>query len=154
MVSHPVVRAYYSTKNEILLTFTVSRIETAFAIIAICLPALRSMILGTNNTSNGGASNSHGGRHYELSSARRKANENRITASDNTNQISGGLHSTHDNRNRANGSEDSLFTDPPSTGVEQYVGGKGITVNTQIETMFEESRNTSSANSEAQSPFR
>jgi hypothetical protein len=137
-----------------LLTFTVSRIETAIAIIATCLPALRSMILGRNNTSNGGASSSNGGGHYELSSARRKANGNRINASNNPNETSEGFRSTHDTRSRANGSEDSLFTDPPSTGMEQYVGGKGTAVNTQIETMFEESRNTSSASSEAQSPFQ
>jgi len=150
----PVVRAYYSHRNETMLTCTVSMIETAIAIIATCLPALRSMILGTNNTTKDSA-NSYG-RHYELSSARRKASGNRLTAS---NQISGGLHSTHDTRNRANGSEDSLFTDPPSDqigGVEQFVSGKGITVNTQIETMFEDSSsrsNISSSSTKAKSPF-
>ncbi|KAI4955674.1 hypothetical protein J4E91_001535 [Alternaria rosae] len=149
-----IVRAYYSHRNETMLTCTVSMIETAIAIIATCLPALRSMILGTNNTTKDSA-NSYG-RHYELSSARRKASGNRLTAS---NQISGGLHSTHDTRNRANGSEDSLFTDPPSDqigGVEQFVSGKGITVNTQIETMFEDSSsrsNISSSSTKAKSPF-
>jgi hypothetical protein len=149
-----VVRAYYSHRNETMLTCTVSMIETAIAIIATCLPALRSMILGTNNTTKD-ASNSYG-RHYELSSARRKASGNRLTAS---NQISGGLHSTHDTRNRANGSEDSLFTDPPSDqvgGVEQFVSGKGITVNTQIETMFEDSSsrsNISTGSTKAKTPF-
>jgi hypothetical protein len=129
-------------------------IETAIAIIATCLPALRSMILGTNNTTKDSA-NSYG-RHYELSSARRKASGNRLAAS---NQISGGLHSTHDTRNRANGSEDSLFTDPPSIqtgGVEHFASGKGITVNTQIQTMFEESSsrsNVSADSSKAKLPF-
>ncbi|KAL1800390.1 hypothetical protein ACET3X_000732 [Alternaria dauci] len=149
-----IVRAYYSKKNETMLTCTVSMIETAIAIIATCLPALRSMILGTNNTSKD-ASNSYGP-HYELSAARRRASGNRLNPSS---QITGGLHSTHDTRHRANGSEDSLFTDPPSDqagSVEQFVGGKGITVNTQIETMFEESSsrsNVSSDSTKAQLPF-
>lgn len=33
-----VIRAYYSKKNETMLTCTVSMIETAVAIIATCLP--------------------------------------------------------------------------------------------------------------------
>jgi hypothetical protein len=129
-------------------------IETAIAIIATCLPALRSMILGTNNTSKD-ASTSYG-RHYELSSARRRASGNRLNPSS---QITGGLHSTHDTRHRANGSEDSLFTDPASDqtgGVEQFVSGKGIKVNTQIETMFEDSSSTtnvSASSTKAKSPF-
>lgn len=34
----PVIRAYYSKRNETMLTCTVSMIETAVAIIATCLP--------------------------------------------------------------------------------------------------------------------
>jgi len=117
-------------------------IETAIAIIATCLPALRSMVLGTNTTQ--GDSNTYG-RHYELSSARRKANENRLTS----NHGKGGLHSTHDTRNRANGSEDSLFSD----GHLQSGAAPGkITVNTQIETSFGDSHSTPSI-SKAKSPF-
>ncbi|CAA9965856.1 hypothetical protein PTMSG1_09215 [Pyrenophora teres f. maculata] len=146
-----IVRAYYSKRNETMLTCTVSMIETAIAIIATCLPALRSMLLGTNSTK--ASSNSYG-RHYELSSARRKANENRLNTS--THVSSGNMPSTH---NRANGSEDSLFSD---RGLEQLgviahppaTAGK-ITVNTQIQTMFEEDTHSNSGSSKAnKSPFQ
>jgi hypothetical protein len=60
-----------------MLTCTVSMVENAIAIIATCLPALRSLIIGTNNTKS--SSNSYG-KHYELSSARRKANQNRMNS--------------------------------------------------------------------------
>jgi hypothetical protein len=121
-----------------MLTCTVSMVESAIAIIATCLPALRSMILGKNTTK---GSNSYG-KHYELSSARRKTTENRLTASYNA-----GIHSTQGNRSRANGSEDSLVSDGmPPDAINK------ITVNTQIQTMFEESRNNS-AGSQKKSPF-
>lgn len=99
------------------------------------------MILGTNGTSKGN-SNTYG-KHYELSSARRKTNENRLTASGNV--------SSHDTRHRANGSEDSLFVDRPS--VEQGHPPNKITVNTQIETMFEDSRSTAESGKSKKSPF-
>lgn len=138
-------------------------IETAIAIIATCLPALRSMILGTNTTK--ASSNSYG-RHYELSSARRRASSNRL----NTSHIGGGTSNNGDNashqtsstavgggglrshHNRANGSEDSLFSD--SSLERGYVAeaGKGITVNTQIETMFEDGRSDSTS-MKGKSPF-
>jgi hypothetical protein len=121
-------------------------IETAIAIIATCLPALRSMVLGTNTTK--GDSNSYG-RHYELSSARRKARENRLHSS---NQISGGLHSAHGTGNRATGSEDSLFSDGHLG--EGEVRPEKITVNTQIETCFEDGQSTSSsAEAKGKSPL-
>jgi hypothetical protein len=123
-----------------MLTCTVSMVESAIAIIATCLPALRSMILGKNTTN--GASNSYG-KHYELSSARRKTTENRLTASYNA-----GIHSTQGNRSRANGSEDSLVSDDVPLPVEP----NKITVNTQIQTMFEDSR-SNSAGSQKKSPF-
>jgi hypothetical protein len=135
-----VIRAYYSKKNETMLTCTVSMIETAIAIIATCLPALRSMVLGTNTTK--GDSKSYG-RHYELSLAHRKTNENRLTS----NKISGGLHSTHDTGARTNGSEDSLFSPVleghAQPGVEDAPGK--IVVNTQIETSFEDGLSTASS---------
>jgi hypothetical protein len=122
-------------------------VENAIAIIATCLPALRSMVLGTNTSK---ANSSSYGKHYELSSARRKANENRLTS----NHVNGlpSTHSTHDTRHRANGSEDSLFSDGPleQSGVDNPVGK--ITVNTQIETMFEDTSKRSEL-SRAKSPF-
>jgi hypothetical protein len=128
-----------------MLTCTVSMIETAIAIIATCLPALRSMVLGSGTTK-GESKNSYG-RHYELSSARRKANENRLTA----NHGNSGLHSSHNTRNRANGSEDSLFSDGHLQAGDANAAGK-ITVNTQIETMFEDTQSTASS-AKAKSPF-
>lgn len=123
-------------------------IETAIAIIATCLPALRSMILGTNTTKDG--SYSYGGRHYELSSARRKASENRLNVSSNTRQTSstGGVQS----HRRANGSEDSLFSNGSLSAAETGNAGKVITVNTQIQTTFETGRRDSTSPN-VKSPF-
>lgn len=133
-------------------------IETAIAIIATCLPALRSMILGTNSTK--ASSNSYG-RHYELSSARRKANENRLNTS--THVSSGNMPSTRGTHNRANGSEDSLFSD---RGLEELgvVSGGGvghppatagkITVNTQISTFEEDAHSNSGSSKALKSPFQ
>lgn len=136
-----------------MLTCTVSMIETAIAIIATCLPALRSTLLGTNTTK--GSSSGYGGRHYELSSARRKASENRLHSSkiNSSHQTSstGGLQS----HTRANGSEDSLFSNESLNAAETGTAGtavKGIRVNTQIETMFEEGRHDSSSPN-VKSPF-
>ncbi|EMD96918.1 hypothetical protein COCC4DRAFT_51632 [Bipolaris maydis ATCC 48331] len=147
------IRAYYSKRNETMLTCTVSMIETAIAIIATCLPALRSTLLGTNTTK--GSSSGYGGRHYELSSARRKASENRLHSSkiNSSHQTSstGGLQS----HTRANGSEDSLFSNESLNAAETGTAGtavKGIRVNTQIETMFEEGRHDSSSPN-VKSPF-
>jgi hypothetical protein len=154
MLQHPtirnsngliVIRAYYSKRNETMLTCTVSMVENAIAIIATCLPALRTMILGKNTTQ--GESNTYG-KHYELSSARRKANENRLTASHHNSR----LHSTHNTRNRANGSEDSLFSDGHlDQPGEQQAAGK-IVVNTQIQTMFEDTGSASDS-LKSKSPF-
>jgi hypothetical protein len=112
-----------------MLTCTVSMVENAIAIIATCLPALRTMILGAGTSK--GNSNSYG-RHYELSSARRKADANRLTAFHESGEIPG---------HRANGSEDSLFSNDPPLSLAE--AGK-ITVNTRIETNFESSPSTPS----------
>lgn len=58
----PVIRAIYSSKNQQLITCTVSMIETAIAVIAACLPVLRTLFFGPRSRS--GTSNS---RAYELS---------------------------------------------------------------------------------------
>jgi hypothetical protein len=119
-----------------MLTCTVSMIETAIAIIATCLPALRSMVLGTNTTK--GESNSYG-RRYELSAARRKAQLH-------SSQVTEG-HSCHA---RANGSEDSLFS--PVVDGERDPGK--IKVDTQIETSFEDGESTAgSAEAKVKSAF-
>ena len=66
VVISSIIRAYYSKLNETMLTCTVSMVETAVAIIATCLPTLRTLILG--KASRNGTSSA--GRHYELSSNR------------------------------------------------------------------------------------
>ncbi|KAF2033558.1 hypothetical protein EK21DRAFT_86344 [Setomelanomma holmii] len=63
------------TKSNETMTSYASMIDTETAIIAVCLPALLSMAFGSNTTE--GDSNNYG-RHYELSNARRKANEGQI----------------------------------------------------------------------------
>ena len=83
-------------------------VETAIAIIASCLPALRQMFFG-DNTQNQSSSY---GRHYELRSNRRKTNgtlSNGQTTS--IAPIRRVKHTPHD-------SEDSLVTDGMSTKTE------------------------------------
>lgn len=62
ILTKPVIRAIYSSKNQQLITCTVSMIETAIAVIAACLPVLRTLFFGSRSRS--GTSNS---RAYELS---------------------------------------------------------------------------------------
>lgn len=128
-----------------MLTCTVSMIETAIAIIATCLPALRSMIIGKGTTA--GSSNPYG-KHYELSSARRLANQNRLNAANENS----GAQSSHNTRKRANGSEDSLFSDGHLENGGEQTPGK-IMVNTQISTMFEETPSIASI-SKSKVPFQ
>ncbi|KAH7367401.1 hypothetical protein B0T11DRAFT_275230 [Plectosphaerella cucumerina] len=96
-----IIRAYYSKRNETMLTCTVSMIETAVAIIATCLPPLRTVILGHSST----AGNNSGYRHYELSSAghhrSQRTHQSRIT----TNIIGG-------TQLKENDSEDELVAEP------------------------------------------
>ncbi|KAF9880326.1 hypothetical protein CkaCkLH20_02280 [Colletotrichum karsti] len=93
-----IIRAYYSKRNETMLTCTVSMIETAVAIIAASLPALRTLLLG--HTSKVGTNSNYG--HYELSSAgidrTRRTQQSRITTT-----VVGGT------RNRDNDSDEELF---------------------------------------------
>jgi hypothetical protein len=130
-----------------MLTCTVSMVENVIAIIATCLPALRSMILGTNSSN--ATSNAYG-KHYELSSAQRKANENLQASS----HITGGQHSINDTRHRAHGSEDSLFSDASSDrpGVESAPGK--ITVNTQIQHVYEDTRSNLEASHVPNTPVK
>ena len=120
-----------------MLTCTVSMVENVIAIVAACLPALRSMIIGDSTR---GASNSYG-RHYELASARRKTIENRMPSSAN----SGNGARSHTTGRDPNGSEDSLVASGLVTG-SAFQGSKGtIAVETRIETQFGD------ANSKAES---
>ena len=114
-----------------MLTCTVSMVETAIAIIAACLPALRSMIIG--GSTNGPSSY---GKHYELSSTRRKTlDPNRLGAGGVISSVSGSrMNKSHHN---PNGSEDSLVKAGLSVGLD---GREKIRVDTTIETMYEDDR--------------
>ncbi|KAM0296009.1 hypothetical protein HYE67_005282 [Fusarium culmorum] len=119
-----IIRAYYSKKNETMLTCTVSMIETAVAIIATCLPPLRTLFLGQMSSARTGSN--YAGR-YELSSTgrnqTRRTNHSRIT----TNVIGG---------TQNNDSQDELFKESGMsiTGRSAASSDKtpGITVNTTI----------------------
>ncbi|KAH7035935.1 uncharacterized protein B0I36DRAFT_97951 [Microdochium trichocladiopsis] len=63
-----IIRAYYSHNGAQMITCTVSMIEAAVAIVAACLPPLRSVILGHTTTQ----SSSYAKR-YELSYVNRKS---------------------------------------------------------------------------------
>ncbi|KAL4997996.1 hypothetical protein BDV10DRAFT_185612 [Aspergillus recurvatus] len=73
-----IIRAIYSHRNEQMITCTVSMIETAIAIIASCLPVLRTLVFGSHSRTGTYSTNKRRG--YELSS-------------------SGGLHSNSANVN-------------------------------------------------------
>lgn len=117
-----IIRAYYSYRNETMLTCTVSMVETAIALIASCLPALRSMLIG-GNTQN---VTSTYGKHYELTSDRRK------TMNGHTASVMRTKHTPHD-------SEDSLVTGDVSvqSGTSRFSNEKnGIHVETTIATHY------------------
>ncbi|KAH9906196.1 hypothetical protein F4778DRAFT_636139 [Xylariomycetidae sp. FL2044] len=119
VVISSIIRAYYSKRNETMLTCTVSMVETAIAIIASCLPALRSMILG--NTQVGSSSY---GKHYEISSANRKRTTRGQTTT--TSTVPG-------KKGSANDSEDELVRGSGfniSSPGGHHGHSKGITVDT------------------------
>ncbi|KAL3292425.1 integral membrane protein PTH11 [Colletotrichum asianum] len=75
-----IIRAFYSKKMETMVTCTVSMIETAVAIIAASLPALRTLFLG--HTSTRGTTSNYRYGNYELSSAAigtRRTHHSRLT---------------------------------------------------------------------------
>ncbi|KAH7318081.1 hypothetical protein B0I35DRAFT_235024 [Stachybotrys elegans] len=92
-----IVRAYFSHRNETMLTCTVSMIETAVAIIAACLPPLRQFIMGSLSTGRG---NSSYQQHYELSSSGQPRSRRTHQGSRITTNIVGGT--------KTNDSEDEL----------------------------------------------
>ncbi|CZT05348.1 related to integral membrane protein PTH11 [Rhynchosporium agropyri] len=102
-----IIRAYYSSKNETMLTCTVSMVETAVAIIATCLPALRVIILG--QVSRVGTS----GPHYELGSSRHTKVQASVAAASRHDNY---LNSGHNTSKRANDSEDELVKDTERNG--------------------------------------
>lgn len=104
-------------------------VETAIAIIASCLPALRSMLIG-GNTQNPTSSY---GKHYELTSDRRKTSNLR------TNGHTASAVSTRRPRHTPHDSEDSLVTGGISveSGSQALSNEKGrIHVETTIATHY------------------
>ncbi|KAM5347794.1 hypothetical protein ACJ41O_007618 [Fusarium nematophilum] len=126
-----IIRAYYSKRNETMLTCTVSMIETAVALIATCLPPLRTLFLG--HMSSAGTGSNYG--RYELSSHNRsrRTHQSRITTN-----IVGGTQT--DGRND---SEDELVKEAARANA---VGGNvadkngGITVSTTFQLHQQEAR--------------
>ena len=117
-------------------------VETAIAIIASCLPALRSMLIG-GNTQNPSSSY---GKHYELTSDRRKTMDPR------NNAHTASVLSTRKARHTPHDSEDSLVnagvsveSGPPSiSNIANEKGG--IHVQTTFATHYDaEGESTKSA---------
>jgi len=114
-----------------MLTCTVSMVETAVAIIATSLPALRQLFLGQTSRKGTGYSDS-AGRHYELSSVNKSKG---LHSRNNMASVVGGGTS------KANDSEDELVKEIGgiSGGVSDEKGADGhhIRVNTTYQ-VFEE----------------
>ncbi|CAI6321634.1 unnamed protein product [Periconia digitata] len=125
-----IIRAYYSHKNETMLTCTVSMVESAIALIIACLPALRSMIIG--GTTRGDPSSY--GRHYEISltGRRRTGNFGNVSAIGSANPHASSAGRT--SRSHPNGSEDSLVSEEEA--IELDGRGVGIKVETTIQTLY------------------
>ncbi|PVI00359.1 hypothetical protein DM02DRAFT_655563 [Periconia macrospinosa] len=140
-----IVRAYYSHRNETMLTCTVSMVESAIALIIACLPALRSMIIGGSTR---GDPSSYG-RHYELSSTgARKMTGNRASISG----LGSNAHTSSNARSGdPNGSEDSLVTDGMST-LSSEREHHGIKVETTIQTIYGDAIDEQSKAESSKSP--
>ncbi|EHL02022.1 hypothetical protein M7I_1973 [Glarea lozoyensis 74030] len=126
------IRAYFSKLNETMLTCTVSMIETAVAIIATCLPVLRTLILGQISR----VGTSSAGRHYELSSSHHA----RVIAQSRAKNTTYSVGAT----TKANESEDELVKEEASRSSEFSSiaqDPKGIEVTTEYR-VFEEHRPT------------
>ncbi|KAH7419711.1 hypothetical protein BKA64DRAFT_737854 [Cadophora sp. MPI-SDFR-AT-0126] len=107
-----IIRAYYSSKNETMLTCTVSMVETSVAIIATCLPALRTLILG--QISRVGTSS---GPHYELGSSRHTRVQASVVAASRHDNY---LNSGHNTSKHINDSEDELVKDIDRASSNNY----------------------------------
>ncbi|TWU75099.1 hypothetical protein ED733_000620 [Metarhizium rileyi] len=140
-----IIRAYYSKRSEPMLTCTVSMIETAVAIIASCLPPLRTLFIGP--ASSAGTKPNRG--HYELSSGG-NCRTWRASRGRNTTDVIGGT------RSRDNSSEDKLVHDlcvPPSCPSTQGNDKNGeIKVDTTFQVHYgtdEEAANQSTKHGES-----
>ncbi|KAI9154855.1 hypothetical protein HJFPF1_07414 [Paramyrothecium foliicola] len=130
-----IIRAYYSKRNETMLTCTVSMIETAIAIIATCLPPLRKVILGHMSTAGTGSNYQYP---QELSSLP-YGRSRRTQRSQITTNIVGGTQS------KRNDSEDELVKEQPEANTgetwSQNQDQAGITVSRTVEMQFKNEEN-------------
>ncbi|KJK77131.1 hypothetical protein H634G_07552 [Metarhizium anisopliae BRIP 53293] len=121
-----IVRAYYSRRKETMLTCTVSMIETAVAIIASCLPPLRTLFIGP--ASSVGTKSTRG--HYELSSGGHhrswRTNRGRSTI-----DVMGGT------RSKDNSSEDNLVNDLGAPVASASASTSGKTGEIKVNTTFQ-----------------
>jgi hypothetical protein len=111
-----VIRAIYSYRNEQMITCTVSMIETAIAIIASCLPVLRTLVFGSHSRT--GTYSGHRG--YELSHSgvhTGGVSKQRTTVSTSQSQVDRGVDDIS-----FNDSEDGLVKDTAP------ISGPGIAV--------------------------
>ncbi|KAA8903279.1 hypothetical protein FN846DRAFT_908175 [Sphaerosporella brunnea] len=94
-----IVRAVLSHRNETMLTCTVSMAETAIAIIATCLPAIRTLVMRDPSTfarSGEGLQPSGPSEDYELRRAKMK-NKNGVSTNDSDEElVLGGTAATKD----------------------------------------------------------
>ncbi|KAJ5746972.1 uncharacterized protein N7511_008668 [Penicillium nucicola] len=77
VVISSIIRAIYSYRNEQMITCTVSMVETAIAIIASCLPVLRTLVFGSHSRTG----TYSGRRGYELSQSGLNASKQQTTVS-------------------------------------------------------------------------
>lgn len=99
---YQVIRAIHSYRNEQMVTCTVSVVETAIAIIASCLPVLRTLVFGSHSRTG----TYSGRRGYELSQSGFHTSKQQTTVSASHNHVDRGADeiSCHD-------SEDGLVKD-------------------------------------------
>ncbi|KAJ5850642.1 hypothetical protein N7455_010498 [Penicillium solitum] len=115
-----IIRAIYSHRNEQMITCTVSMVETAIAIIASCLPVLRTLVFGSHSRTG----TYSGRRGYELSHSGvhtgAQASKQHTTVSVSRSQVDRGADDIS-----FNDSEDGLVKDTAP------VTGPGIAVRTE-----------------------
>lgn len=145
------IRAYFAKREHPLLTATVSGIEASVALITVCLPAVRSLLLGRGAKSSNSASYD---RQYELSQPRAQGDGTTNNASNmrNANHTASSSAVKLQSRHHATGSEDSLVSDESLQSAEVVVPGRAITVNTQIVTLSEDCKSDTQS-TKVTSPF-
>ncbi|KAL4790931.1 hypothetical protein BDV19DRAFT_393544 [Aspergillus venezuelensis] len=95
-----IIRAIYSHLGEQMITCTVSMIETAIAIIASCLPTLRTLFFGSHSRTGTYSKNHRYG--YEMSGSGRTGQGTHNGTQTGNNGLEAGLHGhNHGHKSRA-----------------------------------------------------